>query len=211
LASLEEVADRIRKRMEEKNRAREIALMLSREIIRLSANAIRAIHREEDDQAKVLMDQAQGSIARVDEELRGHLDILYAGFVQDSHKEYAEARLSYALVFGEDLPDPADLGVEEAPYLNGLGEAVGELRRHLLDYLRHGRVERCEELLAKMDDIYAVLITIDYPDAMTGGLRRTTDVARSIIEKTRGDLTMAIRQRELEATLHEFERRLSSS
>jgi translin len=196
--------------MEEKNKAREIALTLSREAIRLSANAIRAIHREENDQAQALMAQAQVSISRVVDAVKNHPDIMYAGFVQDAQKEFTESRLTYALIAGEGLPGPTDLKVEEAPYLNGLGEAIGELRRHLLDYLRHGKVERCEQLLAKMDDIYAILITIDYPDAMTGGLRRTTDVARGIIEKTRGDLTTAIRQRDLEVKLANLEAQITA-
>ena len=211
MPELDQVADLIRKHLEEKNKAREMALTLSREIIRLSANSIRAIHREEWQEARQLMDMAQQSVQRAGEVLQGHGDVFYAGFVQDAHKEYAEARLTYALVVGEPVPSPSDLGVSDAPYLNGLGEVVGELRRHLLDYLRSGKTERCEVLLDRMDDIYGILITMDYPDAMTGGLRRTTDVARGILEKTRGDLTVAIRQSELEATLHAFEKRLSGS
>lgn len=210
MPELDQVIDGIRRCLEEKNAAREVALTLSRDIIRLSANAIRAIHREEWERALELMAEGQQSVLRMTEVLEGHGDIYYAGFVQDSHKEYAEARLTFALVVGQEIPGPAELGVDVAPYLNGLAEAIGELRRHLLDYLRSGQVERCEPLLARMDDIFTFLTTIDYPDAMTGGLRRSTDIARGILEKTRGDLTMAIRQSALEATLHDFERRMAS-
>ena len=134
----------------------------------------------------------------------------YAGFVQDAQKEYAEASITCALIAGRELPQPGALEVGYAPYLNGMGEAIGELRRRLLDLLRHGEVLRCESILQQMDDMYGVLVTMDYPDGMTGGLRRTTDVARSIIEKTRGDLTVAIRQQQLESTLREFESKLVS-
>lgn len=142
------------------------------------------------------------------EGLRSHPDVLYAGFVQDAQKEYAEASTVFALITAAGLPDPDDLGVDYVPYLSGLGEAVGELRRYILDQLRHDRLAHCEEVLAIMENIYGVLVTMDYPDAMTGGLRRTTDAVRGILEKTRGDLTVALRQAHLETELREFERRL---
>jgi translin len=127
--------------------------------------------------------------------LKGHADVYHAGFLHDAQKEYAEARATLALLSGGALPAPEDLGVEYPAYLNGIAEAVGEMRRMILDRLRRGEYEGCEELLDAMDDIYSVLVTIDFPDAMTGGLRRTTDQTRGILEKTRGDLTMAMVQR----------------
>ena len=193
--------DRIRAELAAKNAAREEALALSREVIRLAANSIRAIHRHEFPAAEDLQGRAQAALARVSEVLADHGDIYWAGFAQDAQKEFAEACTVLALVRGDPLPGADALGVGAAAYLNGLGEAVGELRRHLLDYLRQGEVERCEPLLDAMDEIYAVLVTIDYPDAMTGGLRRTTDSVRGILEKTRGDLTVAMRQAQLERRL----------
>ena len=136
--------------------------------------------------------------------LADHPDIFYAGFVHDAQKEYAEASLTLALIDGRPLPTPAELGASCAAYLNGLGEAVGELRRHLLDSLRNGEVERCEGVLAAMSDIYDVLVTMDYPEAVTEGLRRTTDAVRGILERTRGDLTMALVSRRLERRIEEF-------
>jgi translin len=189
---LDAVSQGLRLRFEDRMRARELALPASRRAIRSCANAIRAIHRGELDLAHRLMDEARAALDEGTEAVRDHPDIRYAGYLQDAQKEYAEARITEAVVAGaSELPSPADLGVEDAPYLNGIAEAIGEARRNVLDLLRHGRVEDGESVLAAMDDLYAVLVTIDYPDAITGNLRRSTDVARSLIEKTRGDLTVA--------------------
>jgi translin len=179
-----------------KNAARETSLAASRVLIRTSANAIRAAHRGEFERAAAMLDEARTVRDSAVAALDGHGDIYHAGFLHDAQKEYAEARITLALLSGEPLPSPSDLGVEAPAYLNGLAEAVGEMRRSVLDRLRSGQYDGCEELLAAMDDIYSVLVTIDFPDAMTGGLRRTTDQTRGILEKTRGDLTMAMVQRE---------------
>lgn len=191
-----------------KHGARERALPKSRAAIRLCANAIRAVHRDEFDAAARLLTEAGGLLRDMAADLRGHLDIFYAGFVADAQKEYAEAALTRALIRRDPLPAPEELGVEWAPYLNGLGESVGELRRYVLDRLRRGELEGCESLLADMDEIYALLITLDYPDAITGNLRRTTDSVRGILEKTRGDLTLGVSQARLNSTMARIEERL---
>jgi translin len=183
----------------QKNAAREQALPRARALIRHCANSIRAVHRQDYRAAGELLEKAAALLAEIATDLREQPDIYYAGFVQDAQKEYAEAATFIALVRGQALPAPRALGIDWAPYLNGLGEAVGELRRYVLDRLRHGHLADCEQLLQHMDDIYSLLITIDFPDAITGGLRRTTDTARAILEKTRGDLTVAARQAQLEA------------
>lgn len=193
---LEEIVPRILEHLAEKNAAREKALAASRAIIRLSANAIRAVHRTEFERAAGMLDEARGVRDDAVAALAGHGDVYYAGFLHDAQKEYAEARTTLALLSGGKIPSPEELGVEYPAYLNGIAEAVGEMRRMILDRLRRGEFEGCEELLRAMDDIYSVLITIDFPDAMTGGLRRTTDQTRGILERTRGDLTMAILQRD---------------
>jgi len=179
-----------------KNAAREKGLMASRAIIRMSATSIRAVHREEFERAAAILDEARVVRDEALVALDGHPDILYAGFMHDAQKEYAEARTTLALLSGRAIPTPEELGVEAPAYLNGIAEAVGEMRRMLLDRLRRGEYDGCEAILAAMDDIYSVLVVIDFPDAMTGGLRRTTDQTRGILEKTRGDLTMAMVQRE---------------
>jgi translin len=206
--SLDQIMERVREDFASKNVAREKALPLCREAIRFSANAIRAVHRNDFETAQTLVDKARQQVSTAKSSLDGHADIYHAGFVHDSQKEFAEASITLALVAGRDLPTPADLDVELPAYLNGMGEAVGELRRHLLDTLRTGDVEQCEAWLGAMDEMYSVLVTVDYPDAMTGGLRRTTDAVRGILEKTRGDLTLSIQQRRLEQRLEEFGGRL---
>lgn len=199
-ARLEEVMPRILEHFAAKNAAREQGLAASRTIIRLSANAIRAIHRAEFERARALLAEAAAAHAATVAALEPHGDVYHAGFLHDAEKEYAEAQTTLALLSGAPLPTPEDLGVGYPAWLNGIAEAIGELRRWVLDRLRRGHFEGCEDVLAAMDDIYAVLVTIDFPDAMTGGLRRTTDQSRGILERTRGDLTMAIvQQRATEA------------
>jgi translin len=194
---LAEIAEDARRALDESNAAREETLALSREIIRTSANTIRAVHRAEFEQAAAMLAQARAAAERLRERLRGKPGIYGAGYVHDCQKELAEAALTLALVKGDPVPGPAELGVEFPAFLNGMGETVGELRRHVLDVIRGGDVERGEALLQKMDDIYSALVTFDYPDALTGGLRRTTDAVRGILEKTRGDLTTSLRQDQL--------------
>lgn len=202
--TLDAIMERVRQDFAAKNVAREKALPLCREAIRFSANAIRAVHRNDFATARELVGKAGTQVASAKTSLQGHADIYHAGFVHDSQKEFTEASITLALISGGDLPTPESLDVELPAYLNGMGEAVGELRRHLLDTLRSGDVEQCETWLRAMDEMYSVLVTVDYPDAMTGGLRRTTDSVRGILEKTRGDLTLSVQQRRLEQRLDEF-------
>ena len=206
--ALDAIMDDVREQFAAKNAAREQALPLCRESIRFSANAIRAVHRDDFETARALAAQSGERVRAAAAALAPFPDIFYAGFVHDAQKEFAEASITLALVAGDPLPSPAGLGVELPAYLNGMGEAVGELRRHLLDTLRRGDVAQCEVWLGAMDDMFSVLVTVDYPDAMTGGLRRTTDSVRGILEKTRGDLTLSVQQRRLEERLDRFGERL---
>jgi translin len=199
-----------REELDRKNAAREQVLRWSRELIRACANSIRAVHRRELEAAEARLAQARGLNQQICDTLAGLGDIYWTGYVQDAQKELVEACATFALVTGRRLPEPGDLGIAPAPFLNGLAEAVGELRRYIMDRLRRGELDGCEELLQSMDDIYSLLVTIDYPDALTGGLRRTTDSTRGILEKTRGDLTLALRQEALQAALHATERSLGA-
>ena len=192
--------------LDRKNAAREQALRWSRELVRTCANSIRAIHRRELAEADRLLAEANALNAQICTVLAEMGDLYWTGYVQDAQKELVEAHSTYALVMGDALPDPTKLGIAPAAFLNGLAEAVGELRRYLLDRLRRGEVDGCERLLGAMDDIYSLLVTLDYPDALTGGLRRTTDSTRGILEKTRGDLTLALRQEALVEALQAAER-----
>ena len=187
------------------NEARERALPLCREAIRHAANCIRAVHRSEPAEAQALLDRSRQAVHAAAEALRDHTAVLHAGFVHDAQKEFTEAAATLALVFGHPLPAPEELRVEGPAYLHGLAETVGELRRHLLDSLRHDDLSRCERLLGDMDDIYSMLTTVDYPDAITANLRRATDVARAILERTRGDLTLATQQYRLASRLERLE------
>lgn len=199
--NLESISAHVLQAMQAKHEARERTLAHSRELIRTSANAIRAVHRGEHEAAQRLIEQARALNEQIKADLAEHPDLYFSGFAQDAQKEFTEAVIVSLLVRRQPIPGPDELGVEVAPYLNGLGEAVGELRRHILDRLRVGQDEHCEAILQIMEDIYSFLITVDYPEAVTGGLRRTTDNVRGILERTRGDLTLALRQARLERAL----------
>ena len=205
MENLETIAEKIRTDFEAKNKVRDETLRLSRELIRHCANAIRATHRGEFENATGLLATAKALASEIVDGVADYADLYHAGYTQDALKEFAEASITYALITDRSLPDPDELGVEYAAYLNGLGEAAGELRRHVLDLIRHGELERGEEILSMMDDIYGVLVTMDFPNAVTGGLRRTTDMVRGVLERTRGDLTMSLRQEKLQKALRDFE------
>ena len=184
--------------------AREQALRISRQVIRDSANSIRAAHRGDIDLARQLLDTVVGLVKQMESALEAHPSVFYAGFVEDAQKEYVEANATLAFAQGAPLPGPDELRVGPAPYMNGLAEAVGELRRFILDSLRRDDFSRCEELLDTMDEVYAILTSMDFPEAVTRGLRRSTDMVRGVLERTRADLTVALRQRRLEQKLAAF-------
>ena len=202
---LDSIAERIRLSLSAKDAAREQVLPLCREVIRYSSQAIRAVHRQEFDRTAELLKSARDLLSQAEQALAGAPEISNTGFLKDAQKEFAEGSILLSLVNSSPIPDPAELGVDPAAYLNGLAEAASELRRYLLDGIRKGDLSRGEELLAAMDDIYNVLVTMDFPDAITGGLRRTTDMLRGVLERTRSDLTLVIRQQELEDRLRKFE------
>lgn len=203
---LDRIGQQLRTALDAKNAAREKALPLCRSATRFSANAIRAVHRGDEAQAASLLEQARGCLDLALDSLADQPDVHYAGFFHDAAKEYAEARLTQALVQRLPLPDADELGVEAPAYLNGMGEAVGEMRRHLLDLMRSGELARCEEVLEVMDEIHHLLMSMDYPEAVTAGLRRTSDAIRAIIERTRGDLTTTIIQSRLQRALESGQR-----
>ena len=207
--NLDSIADQIRQSFSAKDAVREKAIPLCREVIRQCSNAIRAVHRQEFDQAKELLQSAHGLLGEVEQTVSTYNEFNNTGFVRDAQKEFAEGSITLALVTGKTIPSPDELGIGGAAYLNGLGEAVGELRRYLLDSMRGGDLSRGEELLSAMDDIYSVLVTMDFPDAISGGLRRTTDMVRGVLERTRSDLTLAMRQKDLEVRLEKLENDIS--
>lgn len=198
---LERIDAEVRPVLDDRFAARERGITGSRQVIRASANAIRSLHRDEIEAAASLIETAGGTLAEITAGLEGHQDILHAGFITDAAKEYAEARLTAAIFGGAALPTAADLEIDPVPYLHGLGETVGECRRRMLDRLRIGDIVEAERLLGAMDAIIDLLATMDYPDGMTSGLRRTTDVGRSLVERSRADLTSTVVQDRLRADL----------
>ncbi len=198
---LEAIATRANEHFSRADKARERALPLHREVIRFSGLSIRAVHRHEYDEARVLIGKAGEVMEQIRQAVGEATEVYYAGFIQDAQKEFAEANLSLALVTGSKLPMPADLQVDIAAFMNGMAEAIGELRRFILDGLRNEDDAQAERFLELMDEIYYVLVTMDYPDALTRGLRRSTDVARSLIEKTRGELTAHLANKRLQQRL----------
>jgi translin len=206
---LEEISDRILEYLEKKNNARDHALKNSRATIRHCSTAIRAIHRQERETALADLAKAKTLLASIKADLEPYPDLYHAGYTQDAQKEYAEANIVLALIWEDPLPSPEQLAVEYAAYLGGLAEAAGELRRRTLDVLRQGDEEQAERLLASMDEIYGLLVTVDFPDAITGNLRRTTDMVRGVTERTRGDLTTFVQQHKLQDALTSLENKIA--
>ena len=203
--NLESIADQIRQTFSAKDTAREKALPLCREVIRHCSQAIRAVHRQEFDQAEERLQSARNLLNQAKQAVTAYSELSNASFIRDAQKEFAEGSITLALVTRNRPPDPDELDIDPAAYLNGLGEAVGELRRYLLDSMRRGDLSQGEELLSAMDDVYSILITMDFPDAITGGLRRTTDMVRGVLERTRSDLTLVMSQSELGDKLKKLE------
>lgn len=201
MADPSDLVEPVRARFLARHQARETALAASRDATRAAANAIRAIHRGDTERADHLIDRSRAALDRAVEAADVHPDVLWGGFVQDAAKEYAEARITAAVVRGEPWPTVEDVDVDDGSWLHGMAETVGELRRRCLDLMREERLDEAERLLGVMDDILAALVTIDVPDGLTRGLRRATDVSRSITERTRGDLTAALGQRRLREAL----------
>ena len=200
---LSDLARNLQAELEEKTSARDAALAHCRIAVRASGNAIRALHRYENDNASALIDEARKEIDEAYSVLSDHPDMLHAGFVHDAEKELAEALITFSLVTGGQMPTPRGVVLPSSAFLKGMAESVGELRRFVLDLMRHGELDRCEQLLGVMDDMYYLLVSMDYPDGVTLGLRRLTDVARSIIERTRGDFTTSKIQSALRDALEE--------
>ena len=199
--NLDVISEHIRLDFEAQDNAREKAMPLSREVIRLASHTIRAMHRHEYEMARNSLAEARKLLSEAKKSLNSCIELPNTHFVWDAEKEFAEASLTLNLVLGEKILSPGELEVDNAAYLNGMAEGASELRRYLLDSLRKGDYSRGEELLGDMDDIYNVLVTMDFPDSITGGLRRTTDALRGVLEKTRSDLTLSAQQKRLEDKL----------
>ena len=199
--NLESIAERVRHSFNARDSARERVLPLCREVIRYSSKTIRSVHRQEFEQARNLLASAGDVLGEASKMAAECDEFGCSGVYRDAQKEFTEASVTLALVREKRLPSPEELGTDFAAYLNGLGEAAGEIRRFILDGIRRGDLSRGEELLEAMDDIYSVLVTMDFPEAITAGLRRTTDMVRGVLERTRSDLTLVVKQNRLEEKL----------
>jgi translin len=197
-SSASAITEQIVRRFERLSENRDHALGEGRQLIRLAANSVRATHRGDLTDAERLLGEARERMEALAADLAPFPSLYWAGYVQDAMKEVAEAAITLAVVAGRPLPTPDQLRVEDAAYLNALAEAASELRRQTLDRLREDDLARAEALLAAMDDVYAALVTVDFPDAITGGLRRATDALRAVLERTRGDVTIAVVQGRVE-------------
>ncbi len=206
---LEKIAEQIRQNFEIRTSIRDEALKQARQLTRACSLAIRAVHRNDLDVMEAYLTEAQTLANKLRDDLKDHPDLYYAGYSQDSLKEFVEANVTCALIQNQALHTPEELGVEYATYLNGLAEVVGELRRRILDILRSGYSQEAERLLNHMDDIYSALVTMDFPDAITNGLRRQTDIVRNLVEKTRGDVTFSLRGEDLTQAISRLSNQLT--
>jgi translin len=208
MEKLETIVEEIRSEFEAKSAVRDTALQRSRTLIRYCANAIRAAHRGDSTESVELLATASEAARELTADLTGYPDLYHAGYTQDALKEYVEAQCVYAFLNDGQLPTPDALGVKQAAFLKGLAEAASELRRHSLDLMRQNKLDRAEYMLGIMEEVYGQLMTVDFPDAITAGLRRTTDMLRGVVNRTRGDLTTAIRQEMMREALRDFEARI---
>ncbi|MEL6149224.1 MAG: haloacid dehalogenase [Chloroflexota bacterium] len=210
--NLSDIVDNIREGMTARSSARDSAIAQSRELIRHCAESIRAVHRRDWEKADAKLAQVRQQADDMTAGVADYPDLYHAGYTQDALKEVAEAFITYAIIREEALPTPASLNVGNATYLRGLAEAATELRRFILDIMRREQQhsDEAERLLAWMDAIYDQLVTVDFPDAITGGLRRQTDIVRGVLERTRGDLTSSLRQQRLQDALQQFEERMDN-
>ena len=208
LATLPTIVEAIREELTNTNTLRDATLGRSRTLIRACALSIRAIHRHEWAEAETLLSQARQDAAEMVDAIANHPMLYHTGYTQDALKEVVEAHLVFAVARGTPLPTPAELLVTGPTYLRGMSEAATEMRRFVLDLIRRGQVAEAEPFLDFMDEVYSHLVTVDFPDAVTDGLRRHTDILRSVLERTRGDLTLAIRQDQMRAALRDLETNL---
>jgi translin len=209
LTGLDQIADRIRERFEKLDEGREQAYVISRQVVRAASTCIKSVHRQEFDEADALLRETAELNTQMIVALQDCDELRWGGFVGDAEKEYAEAAITLAVIRGRELPPPESLGVDLACWLNGLAEAAGEFRRHVLDLIRMGDLARAEAFLNSMDDIYHLIMGFDYPNAISLGLRGRSDAVRGFVERTRGDLTNALRQQRLEERLTSLENRLA--
>lgn len=205
----DEIVAALKDRAQLMHQGREAGLSLCRSLIQCSAKCIRHVHRHQFQEAHALLVEAKAISARARESLNPFPELYHAGYLHDAEKEMVEAAAVLAMVEDRAYPSADELGVGIMSYLNGMGEAASEVRRYCLDEMRRGNLVKAEGILVQMETVYDDLITFDFPDAMTGGLRRTCDALRAVIERTRSDLTATVSQQALVAELRATREKLA--
>ncbi len=208
LSRIDEYADAAREQIEQIHLHREAAYTTSRKVVQSASATIKQVHRGEWDEAEVALAQTRELYDQMMAAVEASPEVGLGGFVADAGREYVEAALVTALIRDGELPGPEDIGVESTQWLNGIGDTVGELRRHVLDLIRGSRVDEAEIFLAAMDEMYQTIMSFDYPNSVTNGLRGRSDAARVLVDRTRGDLTNALRQARLEQRMVELAEKL---
>ncbi len=207
---IKNIIEHIREELEEKDKAREQGITLSREVVRNCRVAMQHVHKMELERAYSMIQTARENVEKMRSVLEDQPDLYYTGFVEHAQQEFTECSVIYALVSGKGIPQPEELKVEPVAYLNGLGDVGGEIKRHILDLIRNGMLDDGERYLNIMEELHTGLMLFDYPDAMTHGLRAKTDRLRLLLEIARGELTAAVRQQKLEMAMQALENQFLS-
>jgi translin len=208
MPTLKNILTKIREELQEKEKMREEAQKNMRQATSLSKQAILQIHQKKPKQAQTLLAQAKQIITKLWQTSQKHPNIIYTGMFSAAQQEYAEANIFLKLTQENKFPTPTQINVTPTDYTLGLADVIGEYRRHVLDQLRTGSARKAENSLRTMDQIYIQLMALDESYMLVNGLRRKCDVARKIIEITRGDITQEIRRNQLEQQLKRLENKI---
>ena len=207
MEELNKIIEEIIKRFEKKDKIRERSLKLTRQAVRLSGEAIKAIHRGQSDVAESKLSDVRKILQETMEIVSDHLTPFHTRILETAQQEYVEASLLDAIVNNKKIHSPEELGVSDLSFLLGLGDVVGELRRYILDSIRSGSISEAERIFEVMDSIYYSLMSIDFPKGLIPNLRRKVDTARILLEKTHGELTGVLHREKLRSEIKKFEKR----
>ncbi|WP_457619607.1 hypothetical protein [Methanopyrus sp.] len=201
IGNLRETIEDIRGELDALDEARDEAQVVLRDLHKLSSEAVYEVHRGNLEEARRRLDEAAELVSKLHDLLGDFPELLRTGFAENHLQEYAEAEILYSIVKDLRAPSPEEINVSPRAYLLGLLDAVGELRRIVVDALREGDLDRAEEFLGIMEEIYSLTMTFDYPRSVVPNLKRKQDVARSLLEKTRSEVTIAGKTEELKRAL----------
>jgi translin len=204
--SLKDILEKIQEELNRREKVREEVNMKMRKAARLSKQAIQVTHQERFDDAKAMLEEAKRFFADIQDTTKNYPALFYSGVVGAAFEEHAEAHVLLTLIQENRFVHPEEIGVPGTPYMLALGDVVGELRRRALDLIRKGEVEEAGKSLESMEYIYSELTALDDAYIIINGLRRKGDVARRLIEITRGDITSEVRRNALELSISRLEK-----